>query len=987
MRNTISNRNFLLLGYSIPSFLIFLMVISWPNGATAEVSFDKEVRPILTANCLQCHGPDAKTRKADLRLDLENTTKSALDEILERIYSSDPDHLMPPPESGKNLSSDEKIIIKSWIESGAKWEKHWSMKPLVRPSLPVLPESFTAWVKNPIDQFIAAKLDQHSLKPSPQTGNRAIIRRLSFDLNGLPPTPQEVDDFVGASKIDRKKARIELIERLLSSPHYGERWGRHWLDVVKYADTCGYDKDKLRPNAWPYRDYVINSFNQDKPYARFVQEQIAGDVLYPNTSDGILGLGFIAAGPWDFIGHVEVPESKIDGQVARHIDRDEMVSNTMNTFTSTTVQCARCHDHKFDRIEQDHYYSLQAIFSAVDRADRIYETDPDVESKRSKIDKEIQELSVKAQSLQAQIDEAGGKQLKKLKDNISSLESQITTGTKKPEFGYHSQISNSQNETKWVEVDLGKPMEIRRIVLRPAHDDYNGIGAGFGFPVRFQVTSSMGPSEASRPVLADFSKLDYPNPGLTPVDIETNIRVRIIRISALKLAERADDYIFALAELQVFDNAGKNVALKGKVYSKDSIEAPARWQKRNLVDGIFPQSKNQEAQTKLAELRSQHQSLLASIGAPEKLAEIDSINSSLKQFKSELTKLPRGKLVYAAATDFKQQGQFKPTMGKPRTIHVLNRGNILNPQHEVGPGVFPVFDGEPVSFNLDQFKSESARRAALAEWITRKDHPLTWRSIVNRIWLWHFGKGIVETPNDFGRMGQPPSHPELLDWLACEFRDSGGSFKHLHRLILTSATYNQSSRIDPSKAQVDSGNRYLWRMNRRRLEAEELRDSILSVSGALDKSLGGPGFYLFALEKTDHSPHYEYYKFDPSDSKSHRRSVYRFIVRSQPDPFMTTLDCADSSQSTPKREETLTALQALSLLNNKFTLHMSKRFAQRLKNSAFGMRDQIKMGFKLVTGRLPHPTELGSLTDYGTKHGMPNLCRVLFNLSEFTYLD
>jgi hypothetical protein len=245
----------------------------------------------------------------------------------------------------------------------------------------------------------------------------------------------------------------------------------------------------------------------------------------------------------------------------------------------------------------------------------------------------------------------------------------------------------------------------------------------------------------------------------------------------------------------------------------------------------------------------------------------------------------------------------------------------------------------------------------------------------------------VTTPNDFGRMGQLPSHPELLDWLAVEFRDSGGSFKHLHRLIVMSATYRQSSMTSSQFSKIDSNNRYLWRMNRRRLEAEELRDAILAASGALNEKIGGPGFYLFALEKTTHSPHYEYHKFDPADPKSHRRSVYRFIVRSQPDPFMTTLDCADSSQSTPKRDETLTALQALSLLNNKFTLEMSKRFAARLQKESKTLKGQIRRAHQLTTGRPPTEEEMAALEKFAQQHGLPNLCRVLFNLSEFTYLD
>ena len=282
--------------------------------------------------------------------------------------------------------------------------------------------------------------------------------------------------------------------------------------------------------------------------------------------------------------------------------------------------------------------------------------------------------------------------------------------------------------------------------------------------------------------------------------------------------------------------------------------------------------------------------------------------------------------------------------------------------------------------------------AALARWITDRKHPLTWRSIANRIWQYHFGQALVDSPNDFGRMGQLPTHPALLDWLALEFRDGGQSgqgqsFKSLHRLIVTSATYRQASSHHAANAEIDSSNQFLWRMNRRRLEAEEIRDSILAISGSLDRSMNGPGFYLFALEKTAHSPHYEYHKFDHADVRSHRRSVYRFIVRSQPDPFMTTLDCADSSQSTPRRTETLTSLQALSMLNNRFNLLMARRFASRVESGNRPFTDQIRQAVRLTTGRAPTDSELQAMQAYAQEHGLANLCRVLFNMSEFVFVD
>ncbi|MEE3061734.1 MAG: DUF1553 domain-containing protein, partial [Verrucomicrobiota bacterium] len=405
------------------------------------------------------------------------------------------------------------------------------------------------------------------------------------------------------------------------------------------------------------------------------------------------------------------------------------------------------------------------------------------------------------------------------------------------------------------------------------------------------------------------------------------------------------------------------------------------------TDGKWPKRTKPEIQKDKLALVDERKNLIESLSSEEERSELSAKKEVLKKVEAELKELPSGKLVYAAATHFKPRSNFKPTEGKPRMIHVLHRGEVNQPRDPVRPGAFPIFADESWEFALPEGHDEAERRAALAEWIVRKDHPLTWRTVVNRVWQWHFGNPIVGTPNDFGPLGQLPTHPELLDWLAIFFRDSGGSFKKLHKLLVMSETYRQSSIEDEAKEKVDSSNQWLWRMNRRKLSAEEMRDSVLMVSGKLNLEMGGPGFYLFNLEHTAHSPHYYYHKFDPEDEKSHRRSIYRFVVRSQPNPFMTTLDCADSSQSTPKRNETLTALQALSLLNNKFTLVMARHFADRLAREEEKITRQVELGFELVAGRPPSSEEQGLLSEYASRHGMDNLCRSLFSLSEFAFID
>ena len=578
--------------------------------------------------------------------------------------------------------------------------------------------------------------------------------------------------------------------------------------------------------------------------------------------------------------------------------------------------------------------------------------------------------------------------MSRIESGIESLKQKSKPSKKRPEFGYHSKVESSPDLEKWVQIDLGERVDIKKIVLHACHDSFNNIGAGFGFPVRFKLIASNRQDFSRSQVLVNESGRDFPNPGLMPLDYKAESSARFLRVHATRLARRADnDYNFALAEVEVLDSAGGNRALNAKVSALDSIEAPVRWRKSNLTDGIWARAGDKESEAALAKLEKKKEDLLTRLYTVERKTRLKKLEGEIRAKSESMKGLPKGNMVYAASTRFKGEGQFKPTNGKPRIIRFLHRGEVTQPREEVSPGTLPIFKEEPWQFNLPENHGESDRRAVLAKWLVRKDHPLTWRVIANRVWQWHFGEGLVASPNDFGELGQVPSHPELLDWLALYFRDQGGSFKQLHKLLVMSATYRQSSAVDEKFARADSGNRLLWRMNRRKLSAEEIRDAVLAVSGKLNLEMGGPGYYLFALEKTAHSPHYEYHKFNPEDKKSHRRSIYRFIVRSQPNPFMTTLDCADSSQSTPKRNETLTALQALSLLNNKFSIAMARHFATRLETEAGDVVEQVKRGHFLVTGRAPAKEETDLLVAYARKHGLQNLCRVLFNLSEFTYLD
>ena len=855
----------------------------------------------------------------------------------------------------------------------------WSLQPIA-PRMEVS--------GNAVDHHVMAKLAEHGLEPAPPADARTLIRRLSFDLVGLPPSPEEVERFVADHAAAPEAAYLALVDRLLASPHYGERWARHWLDVVHYGDTHGYDKDQPRPHAWPYRDYVIRAFNEDKSWARFVEEQVAGDVLFPGTRDGIEALGFIAAGPWDLIGHAEVSEDKIDGRIARHLDRDDMVANTMSSFVSMTVHCAQCHDHKFDPVSAEDYYSLQAVFAAVDRADREYDADPAVAAQRAALlaEKHKAEATIAALTVRARA--KGGAALEALDNLIAAARKPAAALADR--HGWHSAIEQKQGTPKWVQVDLGRRAVLNQVVLHPCRDDFNGIGEGFGFPLRFKIEASDDPGFTTGvAVLADETAADVGNPKIKAVSCGVDVTARYVRVTATKLAPRRNDFIFALAEVEVMDASGGNLAAAASVTALDSIEMPVRWQHVNLTDGWYPgvdPAKQSAAGGDAAKLEQARRLTMEALLGSEAVAQFDAAAQVVGRAEAGIKALPAPSRVYCG-TVHRGSGAFAGTGangGKPRPIHVLARGDVKRPGPEIGPGALAALRPLPARFDLPADAPEGARRAALAKWITDSRNPLTWRSIVNRVWQHHFGVGLVETPNDFGRMGALPSHPELLDWLAADFRDSGGSLKRLHRLIVTSAAYRRASAFRNEKTErTDPDNRLLWRAHRRRLEAEAVRDSILAVSGLLDSKMGGPAFRDFVIEHPEHSPHYQYHLADLGDARLHRRSIYRFLVRSKPQPWMAALDCADPSMMVDKRNQTITPLQALAQLNNQLTLVAAREFAARVEREAGGREAQIRRAVHLALGREASWEEVERMREAA----LVDVCRVLLNLNEFVFVD
>jgi hypothetical protein len=728
------------------------------------------------------------------------------------------------PKSGPPLSAAHVATIRQWIAEGAKDDSRgwWSLRPLAPVAVPAL-------VPHPIDAFIIEKLRAAKLEPSAEADRRTLIRRLTFDLHGLPPTPAEIEAFAQDTS---SGAYEKLVDRLLASPRYGERWARHWMDVIHYGESHGYDKDKPRLNAWPYRDWLIRAFNEDKPYTRFVQEQIAGDVLFPAEPQALVATGYLAAGPWDFVGHQELREGSTDKNNTRVLDRDDIVATTMSTFTSATAHCARCHDHKFDPIPQKEYYNLQAVFSGIDRADRPFDDDPATYSKRQELLRQKQAIQIRLQPLLDRVEFA--------------TSPEIVT------------VTNSIQDAGLLITHMGTPKT---------------------------------PAEAAQ---------------------------------------------------------------------KAELEAR--------------RAKDQQARQALVD---------AAVGA-ETYAAIEKIKAEFKPIDDQLAALPKPRFVYAAPSYFERAGAFRPAL-VPRPVNVLIRGSVNSPGAPAEAGALSAVP--LLNAHFPESMNEGDRRAALAQWITNRDNVLAWRSIVNRVWQYHFGAGIVESANDFGRMGTKPSHPELLDWMAVWFRDDAkGSLKKLHRLMVTSAAYKQRSDNRAEGAKVDGENRLLWRMNRTRIDAEALRDAMLSVAGKLDDTMGGPSVQMFWF-KNDHSPIYDYARFDPDSPGAYRRSIYRFIVRSVPDPFMDRLDCPDPSVLTPKRSTTITAIQALAVWNNAFVLRMAEHLAERIQHAGPTADAQVKEAFRLALQRAPSDEELTSYTTYASQYGLANMSRVLLNTNEFLFVD
>lgn len=984
----------------------------------ADPTLAERGRTLLQRHCVECHG--GRLTRAALNL----TSREHLLAGGESGAVFDPaqweqsriwqlaSHTAEPgmPYKRPKLSADELRTLKDWLQAGAKYdrpiavdhtEEWWSLKPLQLPTVPVLAGNLQAWPRNPIDQFIAAKWGDLSAPPTAEADRRTWLRRVSIDLIGLPPTPAELTTFLND---DSPSAHEAVVDRLLASPHYGERWARHWMDVVHFAETHGHDQDRPRPHAWPYRDYLIQSLNADKPYARFAQEQIAGDMLWPDDPQGITALGFLAAGPWDESSLRDIRDDTLDRQIARYLDRDDIVTTVATTFLSSTAHCARCHEHKFDPISQVDYFRLQAVFAGVDKSNRPYDADPKIAQQRQTLRQQLASLPDLLASQSALLSEP------QLVAEITAFETRareasqawrvVPYPTVEAEHGttYKPQTDGSylasgprpDKEITTFTFTLQKPAVtgLRLEVLTAPDLPLQGPGRQDNGNLHLnEITLTVAPE--ADPAATRTIKLVHPRADFNQADwsiekaLDGNPGTAWGIYPAVGQSHTA---VFELAE-PLTGNEPLQVTVKlAQIHGGGHLIGRARLSLTSLPAPL-PLS--------VETLPPQVNGLLQIPPPDRSLAQKTQLAAYVleQRWQRELAALPPQQMVYCASNDFPPDGSFQASP-LPRPVHVLKRGDVAQPQAEVGPGGLSCVPGLPAVFELPPGHDEGARRVAFAQWMTASENGLFWRSIVNRVWHYHFGRGLVDTPNDFGRMGATPTHPELLDWLAVTFRDGGGSLKHLQRQIVLSATYRQASRLPLSGTATaafltrDADNKLLWRMHGQRMDAETVRDAVLLISGKLDRTAGGPSVKQFIESPGIHvTPNVDYLSFDVNDPVNLRRSVYRFLFRTLPDPFMESLDCADASQSIPARNTSITAIQALALLNNKLVVRQAEHLAERAAAHAPELPAQMQFVSQWIFLRDPTDSEQAVWSTYARKHGLANLCRVLLNTNEFVFVE
>ena len=884
------------------------------------------------------------------------------------------------------------FVSPSWGADKAD-ENWWSLQAIQKPLVPQ--SANQKWVHNSIDAFVFAKLKENQLTPSSQADRRTLIRRLSYDLTGLPPSPTEVKAYVEDQTPD---AYEKVVNRLLASPHYGERWARHWLDVVHYGESHGFEYNQPRNNSWPYRNWVIRALNDDLPYDRFVQMQIAGDVIAPGSADGLIAVACLVTGPHN----TTRPNNDTMRKTMRQDEIEDLVGMVGQTFLGLTVNCARCHDHKFDPISQQDYYALAAALAGVNPGDRELKgltRGDDVAALKKLREQEniwLKEIAAVEKPVRERLLKEADKSEQKntppqptaawnFTDDLADAQDKLPVTLK----GTAKQTPEGLvlNGKGWaVTAPLPYAVAEKTLEVWVKLKDLKQRGGG---AITLQNNSGgvfdsivYGEREAKRWMAGSNGFVRTKSFGGTE---ETEAEQQVVHFATVY---RADGSITGY----------RNGKLYGKTYTTGFHRYPAN--DAHFAFGIrhgTALGSNRMLTGTITGARFYNRALNANeVAASAGLGTITITKAQLTEAltpdqletRRQATRQLVGvrKDISALLAKGPQAGKVYTVLARnPGVTQVLNRGNVRNPIGPVAPAGLPALKTINANFGLADNAPDAQRRAKLAEWITHPDNPLFARVMANRIWHYHFGAGLVNTPNDFGYSGTAPSHPALLDHLATYFAQKKWSIKALHRYIVTSATYKQNSQPLPAAMRVDADNRLLWRMSPRRMTAEEMRDTMLVASGKLDRQLGGIGYRDVRAYQFKGSNFYDIIAQDKPEQ--FRRTIYRFSPRGAQRNLLDTFDCPDSSALAPNRASTTTPLQSLALMNNRFVLSQSALFAERLANqTGDDITSQLRLAHELTLSRALAPNQLTLAEAFVKKHGMAAYCRVLLNTNAFLYV-
>ncbi len=925
-----------------------------PTPATNKADapdFNRDVRPILAARCFKCHGPDEGARKGKLRLDTRDGAGHVLgkanSELVLRISSTEPGTVMPPPATKVTLTAKEKETLAAWVASGAKYDAHWSFVAPKRPEIPKL----KAQPANPIDAFVTARLQKEALSLSSEADKYTLVRRVYLDLIGVPPTPEEVDAFVKDKGAD---AYEKLVDKLLASPQYGERWARKWLDLARYADTNGYEKDRRR-SVWPYRDWVINALNANMPYDQFTIEQLAGDMLPNATVAQKVATGFHR-------NTMLNEEGGIDPLEFRYHAVTDRTAVTGTVWLGLTVGCAQCHTHKFDPISHTEYFRLFALLNNAAEPDLTVPS-PELEKRRAGIEAQIVKLEA-----------AVGDRLRD-KKGIESLAAWVATERKKA--------------VKWASL---KPTNMdggpaTKLAIRP---DGSVFASG----------------DAQKRDLYTLTLSDLPA-GVTAVRVEALVDPALPAGGPGRAYYEGPKGDFLLSEFALkVDGKPVAVASASEAHPRGNLTAKAAldghphtgWggsgQPGKASNAVFNLAKPLTTKTATLELLFERH-YAASLGCfrvcvttAEGEVKAHAIPAEVEEVlaRDAMPLVPNpgepevlARYWFATAPEFKAQRDEiaklraqLPAMSEtlvmqerpadnPRPTFRHHRGEFLQPKEEVKPSV-PAILTQPRGADAPRSPSN---RLEFAKWLVSAENPLTARVTVNRHWHALFGRGLVRTLDDFGYQGELPSHPELLDWLALEFVERGWSVKKLHKLIVTSATYKQSSRVTPELLARDPENKLLARGPRMRLEAEQIRDSALKAAGLLSPKMYGPS--VFPPQPPGVTTEGTYGKLDwqvSTGEDRYRRGLYTFAKRTAPYAMFGTFDGPSGEACTAKREVSNTALQALTMLNDAVLLEVAQALAKRTAAHDGKTADRVAFLFRLCLVRQAAADELASVSKF-----------------------